>query len=597
MFVERLPALPPTLADFSPAPPAGDRHGWAALPEPVRIQLLARGQEALDSEWPPLPATAYLDYARTGDRVRFEQRYFTRRRQLNALVLAECVEGRGRFMDAIVDGIFSLCEESGWQLPAHNAHARGGPRLPLPDTSAPVVDLFAAETGAQLAVLAAVLGAQLDAVSPEIVHRIDRELRSRVIEPYLTRHFWWMGRGDERMNNWTAWCTQNVLATVFTRPIDQATRRAAVEKAAGSLDAFLKDYGEDGACEEGALYYHHAGLCLFNALAILDAAAPGTFGPLWREPKLRNIAEYILNVHVDGEHYFNFADCSAVVERCGAREHLFGLAVGSDALADFAAADWAAQGAPDLPEEINLLHRLQAAFTAPALAARKAGPPRKWDTYYPSIGLLIARDSRYALAVKAGDNGDSHNHNDVGSFILYKDGRPFIVDVGVGSYTARTFSPQRYDIWTMQSAFHNLPTFGGVMQQDGERFAARDVEVVLREDEARISMELAGAYPPEAAVRSYRRHVRLCKGKAVEIEDVHEGDRAAELSLMLCARPALSADRIRIEELGEIGLSGNGTLRLEEIPIDDPRLRAAWPDRLYRVLVPLAGQRLLLTIA
>ncbi|MBP0575285.1 heparinase II/III family protein, partial [Mycobacterium tuberculosis] len=83
---------------------------------------------------------------------------------------------------------------------------------------------------------------------------------------------------------------------------------------------------------------------------------------------------------------------------------------------------------------------------------------------FPSVGVLVARDDRFALAVKAGDNGDSHNHNDTGSITLYKDGRPVLIDVGVESYTQKTFSPRRYEIWTMQSAYHNLPTFAGVMQ-------------------------------------------------------------------------------------------------------------------------------------
>ncbi|MFR2781088.1 MAG: heparinase II/III family protein [Clostridium sp.] len=77
--------------------------------------------------------------------------------------------------------------------------------------------------------------------------------------------------------------------------------------------------------------------------------------------------------------------------------------------------------------------------------------------FYPSTGLFIARDSRFCLAVKAGDNDDSHNHNDTGSFTIYKDGKPLFADIGVETYQAKTFSPQRYEIWTMQSAYHNLP--------------------------------------------------------------------------------------------------------------------------------------------
>ncbi len=596
MFEARLPYMPQQLCSYMPGPPAQDRQAWKELPEGVADEAVALGETALTDEWRALPATLYLDYARTGNRVNFEAAYFSRRRKLNALILAECIEYEGRFLDEIANGLWLLCEESGWQLPAHNSHVRGGPRSPLPDPERPVIDLFAAETGALLAVAAGLLENELDEVAPGLVTRIDRELRRRIIQPYLDTHFWWMGDGDEPMNNWTVWCTQNVLWTAFAREYDEDIRQAVVQKAAASIDAFLKDYGEDGACEEGAFYFRHAGLCLFNALETLSQIAPEAFLPLWGWPKIRNIAEYILNVHVSGRYYFNFADCAAVCEPCGAREFLFGLRTGSEALAQFAVNDWKDGGDCLLAEEINLGYRLQALFAAEAMAAHGGNLLEKSDIFYSSIGLFVARDSRFALAVKAGDNGDGHNHNDVGSFILYKDGKPFVIDAGVGSYTSKTFSPLRYEIWTMQSAYHNLPTFEGVMQRDGKEFAAGKVEVSLGGAEPFITMDIAGAYPPEAEVNAYRRDVRLIKESHVEIVDRFDGGKRAEVSLMFAAKPSLTAGGIHVDELGEIEISGGGNIRIEEISIEDARLRQSWPDCIYRVLIPLASSELTLVI-
>jgi hypothetical protein len=592
MLSERLGQIPDALSGFAIAPAGQDRARWQALPGDLRAALVAAGEAALSGDWPALPATLYLGYTRNGNRVDFETVYFARRRRLNDLVLAECVEWQGRFLDAIVDGLWAIAEESGWQLPAHNSYVRGGPRFALPDPQRPVIDLFAAETGALLAVARQLLGAALEEAAPGLSARLEGELHRRIVEPYLNQHFWWMGNGDEPMNNWTVWCTQNVLWTVFALEADNDTRSAVVRKAAGSIDAFLKDYGHDGACEEGAQYYRHAGLCLFNALATLSAIAPEAFAPVFEQPKIRNIAEYILNVHVDGRRYFNFADCAAVCEPCSAREYLFGKAVGSEAVAAFAAADWADGGDVLLKGEINLGYRLQALFTAAELCAAAGQYPEKKDVFYPSVGLLIARDDRFQLAVKAGDNGDSHNHNDVGSVTLYRDGKPFLIDVGVGTYTAKTFSPKRYEIWTMQSAFHNLPTFEGVMQQDGEAFAARDVSVDLADGQASMSMEIAGAYPPEAGLRSYRRTVRLVKGSHVEIHDIHEGDRPAELSLMFGQEPQIEDGLIRLHGVGALAIEGGGAPRVETIAIDDARLRGSWPETIYRVLIPFVGREL-----
>ena len=103
---------------------------------------------------------------------------------------------------------------------------------------------------------------------------MERELDARILTPYFTSHFWWMGNGEEPMCNWTSWCTQNVLLTVFLLPTTQQQRKAAVKQAAYSLDCFLKDYGADGCCNEGAQYYRHAGLTLWGCLEILSNVAP-----------------------------------------------------------------------------------------------------------------------------------------------------------------------------------------------------------------------------------------------------------------------------------------------------------------------------------
>jgi hypothetical protein len=591
-----LEGLGDILPQFAPAPVYADREFWTSISDSARQRLIADAEAVLRSDWPVLTAQAYRAFTSTGDRAGYEGAYFARRHRLNTLALAEIVEGRGRFLDALIDGIYLICEESGWQLPAHNSQQRDHPRDPLPDPARPVIDLFAAETGAQLAVIAFMLGDVLNAVSPAVVARIDREIEARITRPYLDRHFWWMGNGEEPMNNWTAWCTQNILLTTFTRPTGQTMRRAVMTKAAHSLDAFLKDYDEDGACNEGALYYRHAALCLFGAFTVMDAVAPNVFSHLRRMPKIRNMAEFILQAHVRDSHYINFADASAVLEPCGAREFLFGKAVGSEALCALAAADAARNKAPELPDEINLYYRLLAISTAREMAAFEERAFDKPDIYYPSCGLFIARDARFVVAVKAGNNGDGHNHNDVGSVTVYKDGLPLLIDVGVETYTAKTFSRERYEIWTMQSGFHNLPSFEGVQQTAGAAFAARDVEVNLGATLSTIGMDIAGAYPRDALLSHYRRTVRLAKGEAIEIVDSYAGQRRAELSLMLCDKPKLSDGRIGIGGRGEIALAGAGRPHVEEIEITDPRLRLAWPERIYRVRVPIEGRELRLRI-
>lgn len=599
MYYELAAKYTGILQNYAPCASAADREAWEGLSELWRQESIRLGEQYLQYAYPPLLATDYMDFTRTGNRTRFEDKFFARRQALCALTLAECVECRGRFIDDMLNGIFAICEESGWQLPAHNSYIRDTPQLPLPDAAAPVLDLFACETGAILATVTYLLQDKLNAVNPTVVSRIRYELNCRIFEPYLNTHFWWMGDGEQPMCNWTIWCTQNILLSVFLTDTNPSLRSEVFLKACRSVDYFLDEYGEDGCCDEGAQYYRHAGLCLFHVTEILNSITDGAFASLYETPKIRNIASYILNVHVDGQYYINFADCSPIAGRAGVREYLFAKRVGNDNMMLFAARDFRDGGQDSLlmPRENNLYYRLLNGFTANEMMqyahAHTEAVPHP-DIFFKSVGLFVARDDQFCLAVKAGDNADSHNHNDTGSLIVYKNGRPLLIDVGVESYTQKTFSPQRYEIWTMQSAYHNLPTVNGIMQKDGKAYRAKDVSFHMGENLCEISMDIAEAYPKESGLLSYRRNATLHKGKEIVIRDCFallEGlaPSCVVLSLMTYEKPVPETKEqsilFTVGNVGTLSLSGGNLLSIEEIPVTDPRLQTAWSHQIYRILI------------
>lgn len=612
MFYELLSNTPFPLTDLSLFPTIDKRNAWEGLDPEWKREALTLGEKYLSFDYPHLSATDFLAFTRTGNRVSYEDKLFCKRHALNALVLAECVEDKGRFMDDIINGIFSICEESGWQLPAHNSYVRDTPQLPLPDAAAPVLDLFACETGAILGTVSYLLGSRLDAISPVITGRIFQELSHRIFLPYLNCHFWWMGNGREPMNNWTIWCTQNVLLSVFFTATDEVLRRRVLEKACKSADYFLAEYQEDGCCDEGAQYYRHAGLCLFNTIEILNAVSNGHFSSLYELPKIKNIASYILNVHVDDIYYVNFADCSPVAGRAGVREYLFARRTGNTAMADFAARDFVCgkKASLLLKEENNLFYRLQNAFTVKELRAYAktvTKAPLHPDIFYPSTGVFLTRDKSLLLAVKAGGNADSHNHNDTGSFIIYKNGLPLVIDVGVESYTKKTFSDRRYEIWTMQSAYHNLPTINGIMQKDGKEYCASHVTHSFSDKESHIQMDISTAYPKAAGLSYYLRSAALIKGEKIVIHDSFQSvpetaspEGTVILSLMFYEKPVLhgceAAPSFSIGTLGTLSIEGGSFLKLETIPITDARLKNAWKHEIYRVLISASANELTLTI-
>jgi hypothetical protein len=590
-------------ARWQPFPTAADRDAWAALPERVRQAHVRRGEQALGFAWPALPATLYLEFARNGKRSGYEKPWHDRRQTMCDLVLAECIEGRGRFLDDIANGVWAVCEESSWVFPAHlHLQAAGAG---LPDTAEPIPDLFAAETGALLAWTLYLLAPRLDAVSPQLVPRVEREIQQRILSPLFDRtDFWWMGYAGYPVNNWNPWIVSNWLAVALLVERDEERRCRHVAKAMRILDYFVDPYPPDGGCDEGPGYWGRAGASLYDCLEWLYSATHGAVD-VYREPLIRNIGAFIYRVHIAGHGFINFADASPRLTPPPGVCFGYGRRIDDPALQALGA--WAAveQDIANRGVGDSLGRCLPLLFMLDELFATAPRPPLPRDVFLPDIQVFAARDrqgdpSGFFVAAKGGHNAESHNHNDVGHFIVYLDGAPLLVDAGVETYTAKTFGPERYTIWTMQSAYHSLPTVNGIQQMPGRGFAARDVAWRADEDGAEFSLDLAGAWPAEAGIRSWKRNVRLERARQVVVEERFElaaTPRELTLNLLTAADPeavepgvvALKAARLaggRSSAAATLRYDRSRfDLRIEPIDIGDTHLQATWGNRLTRLVL------------
>ncbi len=590
--------------DWVPFPTAADRAAWDTLPSEERARLLAAAEARSGMAWPELPATLFLDFARDGDRRRYEERHFARRYALAELVLGECAEGVGRFLDDIVNGVWAICEESFWGVPAHSYSPRFAPtvtdgHLPnvgLPDTAHPVIDLFAAETGALLAWTHYLLGAQLGAISPLVTDRIEREVRTRILDPFrLSDEWWWLGAYPERkVNNWTPWILSNILPLILIFEREPGRRAALVSRAIAGLDRFLATYHADGGCDEGTSYWGRAGASLFECLETLLAASGGAL-VAFDLPLVRAIGRFIERMHIGGDWYVNFADGAA---RTVPDHHLiyrYGRRIGDLHLAAHGAAALR-EGEPPVPSGslARLLHPL---FDLGWMSAASAPPPVR-DAWLDGVQVLVAREAAGTaglfLAAKGGHNGESHNHNDVGSFIVALDGRPAVIDVGVGVYTRQTFGPERYSIWTMRSDYHNLPLIDGQTQHEGATFAARAVRAETTDDHAQLVLDLAGTYPAEAGVRSWERTLCLKRGARSRIFlserwELNATPATLALHLLLAdpieAGPGWLRCTTPTRPLTLAYDPAQFAARIEPIALDDGRLASVWGERIQRAIL------------
>jgi hypothetical protein len=595
---------------WRPYPKFAERKAWEALPEATRAAWIKAGEQWLGEPWPMLPATDILAFRRDGNRRRYETPYFGRRRALLALVMAECCEGRGRFLDEIINGIWCICEETSWCVPAHiwSAAEHGG----LPDQLAPSVDLFAAETGSLIAFTLYLLGDELNTVSTLLPARLRREVEQRVIEPALTGdHYWWMGieNPGHMLNNWTPWIVSNWLVCILLD--DQPARRtASLYKAVGCLDRFLACMPADGGCDEGPSYWGVAAAALFDALELLRSASSNALN-FYDEPLIKALGRYIVATHIAGNWFVNFADAGARLAAPAHSIYAYGVCTNDNDLMQLGANIWQrSQAKPGaLPAfGCDLKRALQATFRFPITLAVETPPPLVRDAWLPDTQVVTARDRAgtaegWFVAAKGGHNAESHNHNDIGSFIIFRNGAPLIVDAGVGEYTRQTFGPERYTIWTMRSSFHSLlPTLDGVEQQAGRTFRARDLEYEADDQRMCFALDLREAYPPEAHIGTWRREIDLRRGDCVTVTDNYTltGD-VGEIAMLLLtpSTPTLEADgsiSLKSCMLPEALASADGTIAIEaegaevtlgEIAIDDSRLSPVWGKRLHTIRIVL----------
>lgn len=574
--------------DFSAPllPRACDRAFWEGKYDG---KVIAAAEGYLGFDWPVIKATDYMAFRAEGDRIRQEAPHFARRKALCLLVTAEIMEHKGRFIPDILNGVFAVCEETYWGLSAHWPAEPGN----IPDARFPYTDLFAAETASMLAWTDYMLHAELADFCPEIIGRIDYELQRRIIDPYLShRDFWWMGYGHP-VNNWTAWILSNLLSVFLLAEKRRYVLDAAIAKMMTEMQHFYDGYAPDGGCDEGSTYWAVAGGCLFEFLDQLYTATGGAID-FFTDEKVRNIGRFEYHVYIGNGYFINYADGSARLDSCAFPIlYRFGKRIGDERLAALAKEvfrpDGFAGGKAD-SEGGRLRRSLRACACAAEVLAHPDFVPEE-SAFLPDLQVAAVRRGPWFLSAKGGDNDEGHNHNDVGNFIAYDENRPVLIDAGVGVYSKKTFSPQRYEIWTMQSAFHNCPDINGAMQCAGPAYAAGAFSM----QDGGIRIAFADAYPKEAGIQTLDRLV-TADGGGVTVEDryVFSGQaNTVEEHLMTTLPVSIEGNACLLDRRYRVTVQAETppVFSWEDIAIgEDARLAGHWQtDRLFRLCIGISA--------
>jgi len=577
-----------------------NRTFWNNLPETFKKQYIEDAEKYFDYNWPVVKATEYLEIIRSGDRR--QEAYAAPRAALMALVMGELVEGKGRFTDQIVNGVWYYSEQTWWGWSAHLT-AQKAPHG-LPDADEPVIDLGVGEITNILSWTWFLFKDEFDKIHPLIAKRLKNEIMKKAVIPYYERNdFWWQGLdGSRDVNNWNPWTNHNMLTAILILEDDQAKKIEGVEKVVRSLDQFINVYPNDGGCDEGPSYWGRAGASLYQCLDLLKRATNGKFD-VYDNAVVKNMGNYIYKAYIEYPYFINFADADATT---GSRPQIiysYGKDIGDATMQKFGAflakkQEWGEKvPGGKVDEQIMQLMHLKEIENAPAENAQIA------DFWLPETEVAGARDQAgssagFFFAAKGGHNAESHNHNDMGTCVLYFNGKPCLVDIGRETYTMKTFSSRRYEIWTMQSQYHNLPKINGIDQKEGRNFVASNSTFSADAKKATFSTDIFKAYPDEAQVNKWIRSYSLERGKRFVIGDNYILKQVVTPSTLNFVTNCKVTD----SGVGNLKLEGEGftlnmaynsksvTSKIEVTEITDSGLKRYW-STITRIVFTINNQK------
>lgn len=488
-----------------PIPRYADEAAWSKLRRDERTasrveQLLEDAEEIDEAGVPALPASAYLEYFRSGTRPPWEAPALSRISNLDTLVAAECVDRSGRFQDAIIDHAWALCDEATWVMHAllpDEHRIEGLPRrVPV---EAREIGLRSTGVGRVLAETTYVLG---DELHPAVRERIGRKVERRILTPYEARDdHWWLE--PETMPNQNAVNHFGVLTAAMYLIQDEHRLAGIIEKAVRSLRHYLDGFHADGGTDEGVGYWDYGFGHYAKLAAQLQARTDGKLS-LLSPPVVEEIAQFPLRVQLSPGYYPAFSDAKERVRIDPAVGAYLGDELDLPALSAMAERSFR-EGSSTNPRALHWIMDLPDELP-------DTTQPRSW--YFPGIEWWVARvnpadPDGLAIAAKAGHNGESHNHNDCGSFVVHVNRESLLTDLGRATYHSGLKGKGRYEYLNVRSLGHPVPYVNGTEQAAGADYAATVLDRVSSSETDAIEMDLADCYPDEAGLESLVRRITL----------------------------------------------------------------------------------------
>lgn len=315
-----------------------------------------------------------------------------------------------------------------------------------------LIDIFAASVSLALAEIKNLFK---DRFPKLLVDRITYEIRRRTIEPFLNRKFFW----ETHDNNWTAVCAGAVGSVLMYE--EPNTFYENQERLHNSMECYLASYKDDGMCVEGVGYWSF-GFGFFVTYALLEKEFTNKEVDWFKRPKVKEIAKFIGKMFLQKNVTATYSDTGIDSKYSVGLPHMLRYVYGDEI--------------EKLPIEHGIVVYDNTHFNFALRsfiyykAENNAEQMATGVTYSVKNSCYFTkRTSAYGFSVKGGNNGESHNHIDVGTFIIARNNKQIIADIGAGPYKEGYHTEKRYTFFNPSAYAHSIPIFNGIGEDSKRR--------------------------------------------------------------------------------------------------------------------------------
>ncbi len=422
--------------------------------------------------------------------------------------------------------IWAYCNDYTWAPLGHyNSYYNRTPR----DYDTGLIDIFASSVAFSLAEIKNLFENRF----PQLIKdRISAELRRRTIEPFLNRKYFW----EKHPNNWASVCAGGVGGVLmYECPEIFLEQRQRLDSA---MQVYLDSYQDDGVCVEGIGYWSF-GFGFFVSYAMLERELTNGEVDWFKNEKVKAIAMFLQKMFLQKSSLISFSDCGIFTKYYLGLHHMLRDIYGEDI--------------EKLPFEAGFIVHENTHLNFSLRSTIYFNPEYVSDSVREDVtynmkdsAYFVKRTPSYAFATKGGNNGESHNHNDVGSFIFARNNKQILCDIGAGPYEDGYHTERRYTFFNPSSFSHNLPFFDGI-GQDGVR---RDnVYLDYNEDESSVYMDFTNGYGIDYLKKAERKFTLL--DSSVIIYDKFTMTKESKITerFVTLTEPRIDGKRVIIDDV------------------------------------------------